>query len=356
MARAIRLARNGLYGTAPNPRVGCVLVRDGQIVGEGWHESAGLHHAEIRALNQAGAAARGAIVYVTLEPCVHTGRTPPCVNALVAAGVSKVIMAMTDPNPRVCGKGVAALDAAGIATGVGLLEGEARSLNPGFIKRMTAGLPWVRCKMAISLDGKIAAADGGARWITGAEARDDAHRLRAQSCAVVTGIGTVLSDDPRLDARIGEAASRQPLRVVLDRRLRCRTTAAMLSLPGRSLIFTRSRAKKAHAALQKAGAEIIVLQTPAESFPESVIRYLAEKEQVNEVLVEAGPRLSGAMLSHGLIDELIIYQAPVLLGDQAPGTFHLPDLRSLSDAMRLELTDMRRIGKDWRLTFLPVGR
>ena len=352
MARALHLARNGLYGTSPNPRVGCVLVREGRIVGEGWHERAGGPHAEVHALKVAGAAARGAIAFITLEPCSHTGKTPPCAAALVEAGISRVVYAMADPDPRVSGRGAAALGAAGINTAGGLLEAEARLLNAGYIRRHTQGRPWVRCKVAISLDGCVAAADGSSKWITGAEAREDVQRLRAQSCAILSGSGTVLADDPRLDVRM-EGIERQPLRVVLDRRLRTPRGSAVLTPPGRCLIFTASSDAKARAALEQKGATVIVREA-GEGFAEAVLEHLAQEENVNEVLVEAGPRLSGALLSQGLIDELIVYQAPLLLGDQAAGAFHLPELKSLAEGLRLDSLDMRRFGSDWRYVFRPL--
>lgn len=352
MAHALRLARRGLYGTSPNPRVGCVLVRAGRVVGEGWHERAGSPHAEIHALNQAGAAARGATAYLNLEPCAHTGRTPPCVQALIAAGISRAVISMTDPNPLVSGRGRAALEAGGVTTEVGLLAAEAESLNAGFVKRMVSGLPWVRCKMAVSLDGKIAAADGDGKWISGEDSRADVQRLRAQSCAILTGIGTVLADDPRLNVRL-ESVERQPLRAVFDRRLRFPPQAAMLAQPGRCLVLTLAgnRMAPARAALEQAGAEVVIVDGPEESFALSALRHLASAEQVNELLLEAGPRLAGAMLAQGLVDELIFYQAPFLLGDRGADAFHLPGVRTLADAIPLKLIEMRRIGGDWRLRF-----
>jgi len=354
MARALRLAARGLTTTQPNPRVGCVLARDGQIVGEGWHEFAGGPHAEINALEQAGDAARGADCYVSLEPCNHHGRTPPCSEALIRAGVARVVAATTDPDPRTAGAGLQKLAAAGIDTACGLLEPQARELNRGFVLRLTRERPYVRCKQALSVDGRTAMASGESKWISGEAARLDVQRLRARSCAVLTGIGTVLADDPRLDVRHLDMPRRRPLRVVLDRRLRMSADARMLGLPGRVLIFTCNIDNSIkHGMLIGAGAEIVVLPEP--DFANGVLRYLAGQEQVNEVLVEAGATLTGALLQAGLIDELILYQAPVIMGDAARGLFHLPQLQHMRDRMELKLLESRRIGADLRLR-LAVAR
>lgn len=350
MARALQLARRGLYTTRPNPRVGCVLVRDGEVIGEGWHEFAGGPHAEINALTHAGQAAKGAVCYVTLEPCSHTGKTPPCTDALIAAGVSKVIASMSDPNPRVAGGGFTTLNDAGIKTESGLLENPSRSLNLGFIKRMTHQLPYVRCKLAMSLDGRTAAANGDSKWISGAAAREDVQRLRARSCAVMTGIGTVLTDDPRLNVRLTGLDGMQPLRVVLDRQLRFPVTARMLNQPGRILIFTLNDDTDLVNALTDKGAEVILIQEKTETFSKAVLTYLAREERVNEVLLEAGANLSGNFLQDGLIDEVIVYQAPVILGNEAKGLFNLPMLNSMDDRINMNLVDIRHIGDDLRLT------
>lgn len=355
MARAIRLAARGLYSTQPNPRVGCVLVKEDGIVGEGWHEAAGGPHAEIRALDHAGTKAAGATCYVSLEPCNHHGRTPPCTEALIQAGVGRVIAAMTDPDPRMGGKGLARLGEKGIDTAHGLLEAQAAALNRGYVRRLTSGLPLVRCKQALSLDGRTAMASGESKWITGEAARRDVQRLRARSCAVLTGIGTVLEDDPRLDVRhVPLPPKRQPLRVVLDRELRMPGDARMLSVPGRILIFSHdSDNSYKYGVLKGAGAEVIILEE--QGFLRGVLRYLAEKEQVNEVLVEAGATLTGSLLQEDLIDELILYQAPVILGDSGRGMFHLPYLQNMKDQVKLTLTECRRIGGDIRLQ-LVVGK
>jgi diaminohydroxyphosphoribosylaminopyrimidine deaminase/5-amino-6-(5-phosphoribosylamino)uracil reductase len=347
MARAIRLAARGLNSTQPNPRVGCVLVQDDQIVGEGWHEAAGTPHAEVHALAQAGAAAAGATCYVSLEPCNHHGRTPPCTEALVRAGVGRVIAAMTDPDTRMAGQSLAQLEKAGIVTDHGLLENQASELNRGYVRRLTAGLPYVCCKQAVSLDGRTAMASGESKWITGEAARLDVQRLRARSCAVLTGIGTVLEDDPRLDVRHLPLPHRRPLRVVLDRELRLPKDARMLTVPGRVLVFTYSDNSYKHGVLKHGGAEVIMMGE--EEFLAGVLRYLAERERVNEVLVEAGPTLTGALLLDGLIDELILYQAPIIMGDSARGLCHLPQLQHMQDRIELKLVETRRIGGDTRL-------
>lgn len=352
MARALMLARHGLYSTDPNPRVGCVLVQDGALVGEGWHERAGEAHAEIRALQAAGAQVRGATAYVTLEPCCHHGRTPPCVDALLAAGVARVVAAMADPNPQVAGQGLARLRAAGVATESGLLEAEARRLNPGFIQRMTQGRPWVRVKLAMSLDGRTALASGASQWLTGAAARQDGHRLRARASAVLTGSGTVLTDDPLLTARIPEAR-RQPLRVILDSHLRTSPQARLWQAPGTVLIFTTVADPAQYAPLQQVGAAII--PTPAGETGVDLTAVMTElaRRECNEVHVEAGATLAGALLQAGLIDELILYVAPLVLGPQARGLLELPLLTRMSDRTELEILETRRIGADWRLTVRP---
>ena len=347
MRRAIRLARKGLYGAHPNPRVGCVLVKDGRIIGEGWHEYAGGPHAEVNALQAAGGSANDADCYVTLEPCSHTGRTPPCAEALITAKVGRVVAAMEDPNPAVAGRGLERLRIEGITVESGLLERQAMDLNPGFIKRMHEQLPYVRCKLAMSLDGRTAMADGESKWISGVPARKDAQQLRAQSSAIMTGIGTVLADDPRLTVRDLDTGGRQPLRIVIDPELKLPPSARMLREEGRTLVFSRVDNEAGRMKLTKAGAEILVLEE--EDFLPSVLRYLAGEEAVNEILLESGSKLAGSMLALGLIDELIIYQAPLLMGDAARGLFHLPELKTMADAIQLELIETRQIGKDLRI-------
>jgi len=358
MARAIRLARKGLYTTHPNPRVGCVLVRDGVTVGEGWHRKAGGPHAEREALAAAGELAKGSTAYVSLEPCCHHGRTPPCTEGLIEAGVARVVAAMVDPNPLVAGQGLAQLEEAGIETASGLLEPQARALNPGFVKRMERGLPHVRCKLAMSLDGRTAMASGESKWITGESARLDVQRLRARSEAIVTGIGTVLADDPSLNVRAelpgvpGDEVI-QPVRVVLDSRLRMPEQARMLGLPGQTLVLCTDQ-DPAHAArLEAAGAQVYeVPESDGRVDLESALRYLAEQE-INEVLLETGPTLAGSALHAGLVDELVIYMAPHLMGDAARGLFSLPALRRMGERIELEIADIRAVGGDWRITAIP---
>ncbi|GMQ76293.1 MAG: bifunctional diaminohydroxyphosphoribosylaminopyrimidine deaminase/5-amino-6-(5-phosphoribosylamino)uracil reductase RibD [Gammaproteobacteria bacterium] len=361
MSRALELARRGLYTTDPNPRVGCVLVRDGEIVGEGWHQRAGQAHAEVNAIRAAGERANGATAYVSLEPCRHRGRTGPCTEALVAAGVRRVVAAMTDPDPRTAGQGFEALRGAGIEVVCGLLEDQARAVNPGFVMRHTRGRPYLRIKMAASLDARTAMADGESKWITGAAARRDVQRLRARSSAILTGIGTLLADDPALTVRAAElgenVAIRQPLRVVLDRRLRTPVDAALLRQSGTTLIATRSDDRGARQKLTDAGAEILCLSdNDADSDGRTELATLMAAlagRGINEVLVEAGATLAGALLGEELVDEIVLYTAPVLLGDTARGLFHLPHIRTLAQRLALEVIDVRAVGSDWRITALP---
>ena len=350
MARALALAKHGLYTTDPNPRVGCVLVRAGSIVGEGWHAFAGGPHAEIQALKAAGEKAQGADCYVTLEPCCHHGRTPPCTEALISAGVRRVVVAMIDPNPKVAGQGLAKLKAAGIETVCGVLEKEARALNRGFVKRMRSGRPWVTAKLAASLDGRTATARGESRWITSDAARRDVHALRAASSAILTGIGTVLKDDPALTARLeAEVAVLQPLRVVVDSKLRMPPTAKMLTL-GRTLVATVSEDQDLRARLQRAGAEVLVLPPDATGRVDlAVLLEVLGRLEVNEVLVEAGPVLNGALAQAGLVDEWVVYLAPSLFGDEGKGMFHLPAVQTLADRIELEFQEIRRIGPDLKI-------
>lgn len=347
MARALSLAQRGLYTTTPNPRVGCVIVRDGQVIGEGWHEKAGGAHAEVAALAQkagAGGTAQGATAYVTLEPCNHFGRTPPCVDALIAAGVARVVAAMQDPNPQVAGQGLARLAAAGIATECGLLEDEARELNIGFVSRMTRGRPWLRLKIAASLDGRTALANGASQWITSPEARHDGHLWRARSCAVLTGIGTVKDDNPRLTVRDVDTP-RQPLKVIVDSRLETPPQAAVLQ-GGQVLIACAEEDAARHAALTAAGAEIIVLPNAQGKVDLPALLLALGQRGINEVLAEAGTRLNGALLQENCVDELLIYQAPILLGDKARGMFDLGELNDLTAARRLNIVEHRAISAD----------
>jgi diaminohydroxyphosphoribosylaminopyrimidine deaminase/5-amino-6-(5-phosphoribosylamino)uracil reductase len=357
MSRALQLAERGLYTTTPNPRVGCVLVRDDRIVGEGWHAVAGGPHAEIVALEQAAEAAQGATAYITLEPCCHHGKTPPCSDALITAGVVRVVYAMEDPNPKVAGAGLAQLKQAGIETASGLLAQQAEALNRGFVQRMRAGRPFVRSKLAMSVDGRTAMASGESKWITGEAARHDVHHLRAQSCAIMSGIGTVLADDPSLTVRLenGELAERQPLVVILDPHLSTPENARFLSQPGESLIVTATEEPEVRDRLEKAGAEVIYLPHGSDAIDlHALMGVLAERE-INEVLLETGAILSGAVLHAGIIDELVIYMAPKLMGDGGRGLFHTPGLERLVDAVALDIHDMRAVGQDWRITASVLG-
>jgi len=350
MARALELARRGLYTTTPNPRVGCVLVRDGAVIGEGWHEQAGRPHAEINALADvarkvgAGGTAKGATAYVTLEPCSHHGRTPPCADALIDAGIVRVVAAMRDPNPLVAGEGLARLELAGIRVDSGLMEDEARELNIGFVSRMTRGRPWLRLKVAASLDGKTALNNGRSQWITGAEARRDAHAWRARSCAMLTGIGTVRDDNPRLTVR-DVATSRQPLRVVVDSRLEISPDAAILE-GGNALVACAVDDAARAARLRERGAEVVVLPNAACKVDLAALLAELGRRGINEVMAEAGYRLNGSLLREGLVDELLVYQAPLLLGDKARGMFDLPELEDLAGAWRLEVLERHAVGPD----------
>ena len=347
MSLALRLAERGLFTTTPNPRVGCVVVRGGQIVGEGFHERAGQAHAEVNALRAAGARAEDATVYVTLEPCVHHGRTPPCVEALLAAKVKRVVVAMGDPNPKVSGRGFAALRAAGVEVAFGLLEDEARELNVGFVSRMTRGRPWVRLKAATTLDARTALASGESQWITGEAARRDGHRWRARACAILTGIGTVRDDDPRLTVRDIDTP-RQPLRVLVDSRLEVPLAARLLD-GGNRLVAAAIEDRAKAAALRDRGAEVVVLPNASGKVElEDLVRELGRRA-LNEVHVEAGFKLNGSLVAAGLVDELLVYIAPKLLGESARGMFNLPGVERLADARRLRLTDVTRIGEDVRL-------
>ncbi|CAG0998461.1 diaminohydroxyphosphoribosylaminopyrimidine deaminase / 5-amino-6-(5-phosphoribosylamino)uracil reductase [Methylophilaceae bacterium] len=356
MRQALDLAGRGLFSTMPNPRVGCVIVKDGAVVGRGAHLRAGEPHAEIHALREAGERAKGADVYVTLEPCSHHGRTPPCADALVAAGVGRVIAAMQDPNPRVAGTGLGRLQANGITTASGLLETEARELNPGFISRMTRGLPFVRSKIAASLDGRTALANGASKWITGEQSRADVQQWRARSCAVMSGIGTVLLDDPQMDVRqpdlIQLKSGKQPLRVVVDSSLRISPDARILQ-GGNTLVAYAVDDAARSAALRSAGAELVCLPGDAGKVSlRDLLLHLAGLD-INEVLVEAGQGLNGALQQAQLIDEYLFYYAPILMGDAARGMFALPELTDMSQRVELEILEISGIGEDVHLRARP---
>lgn len=365
MARALTLARRGLYTTDPNPRVGCVLVKNRRLVGEGFHARAGEPHAEIHALNDAGSAAKGATAYVTLEPCSHQGRTGPCSQALIDAGVKRVVAAMQDPNPLVGGRGFAMLRKAGVEVECGLLEDEARALNPGFISRMSRSRPFVRLKMATSLDGRTAMRSGESQWITGSAARTEVQRLRARSSAVISGIESIIFDNSRLTVRADQLqledaediARRQPLRVVVDTQLRLPLAAACLREPGRTLVATCSRDGERRKRLEAAGAEILVLPSGHDGRVdlEALLAHLAKEEDANEVLLETGATLAGAMLDADLVDEIQLFMAPTLLGGEARPLFALPGVERMAQQRALDIEDIRAVGRDWRITARPLS-
>ena len=355
MARALRLAAKGLTTAHPNPRVGCVLVRDGEIVGEGWHRAAGEAHAEVNAIAAAGPNAAGAIAYVTLEPCAHTGRTGPCTGALIAARVGEVVFAHEDPSPHGAEPGRAVLEAAGVRVRAGLLRAEARRLNEGFFSRIERGRPFLRLKIAASLDGATAMRSGESRWITGEAARQDVQRLRATSGAVLTGVGTVVADDPSLTVRDVPEVREQPLRVILDSGLRIPTGARLLDLPGRTAIFHAGRRSRAEIERPGVSLHAVGAGTDGRVDPAAVLATLGELA-INDVLVEAGPVLSGALLRAGLADELVIYQAPHIMGSETQRMFDTPGLAALADRQALDVVDVRRTGSCLRITARPADR
>jgi len=370
MAHAIALADRARYTPDPNPRVGCVIVNaSGEVVGEGWHQFAGEGHAEVHALNDAGDKAEGGTAYVTLEPCSHQGRTPPCCDALIDAKLARVVVAMMDPNPQVAGQGISRMQQAGIDVAHGLLTAEAEALNPGYLLRMCEGRPYVRCKLAMSVDGRTAMANGESKWITSPQARADVHLMRARSSAILTGSGTVLADDPsmtvRIEAENDEFSEQQlralkrrqpPLRVIIDSQLKTPLTAGIFSPANTTKIFAASSADKEKInALQAKGVDVATLPATQSGQLDlaEVLKSLAA-EQINEVMVEAGAGLAGALLAAHCVDELVIYMAPKLMGDNARGLLHLPALANMSDAIGLEIKDIRAIGPDWRITAIPV--
>jgi diaminohydroxyphosphoribosylaminopyrimidine deaminase/5-amino-6-(5-phosphoribosylamino)uracil reductase len=347
MTRALRLAERGLYTTTPNPRVGCVIVRDGVVVGEGWHERAGGPHAEVMATHAAGERARGATAYVTLEPCHHQGRTPPCDEALIAAGVARVVAAMQDPDPRTAGQGLARLKQAGVTIESGVMDDEARAINRGFISRVTRGKPWTRLKIAASLDGKTALLNGKSQWITGEAARADGHHWRARACAVLTGIGTVRDDDPQLNVR-AVTTTRQPLRVVIDSRLELSPNARIFE--GGGVLVACAVADQAKAArLRDTGAEIVVLPNAYGKVELPALMRELGRREINELHVEAGHKLNGSLLNEGCVDELLLYLAPCFIGERARGMADLPELADLAARRKLRVDDMRMIGGDVRI-------
>ncbi|MBK6742462.1 MAG: bifunctional diaminohydroxyphosphoribosylaminopyrimidine deaminase/5-amino-6-(5-phosphoribosylamino)uracil reductase RibD [Hydrogenophilales bacterium] len=350
MARALRLAERGLWTTTPNPRVGCVIVKAGEVVGEGWHVRAGEPHAEVHALRAAGDKARGATAYVTLEPCSHHGRTPPCAEALIDAGLARVVAAMTDPNPQVAGQGMQLLTLAGLRAEVGLLEAEACELNIGFISRMTRHRPWLRLKTASSLDGRTALANGASQWITGPAARADVQRWRARACAILTGIGTVRADDPRMNVREFDTP-RQPLRVIVDSGLN--TPPGSRILGANTLVVGIDPQRRA--AIEASGAEVL-LMAPGPDGRIDLPLLLAElaRRGCNEIHAEAGATLNGALLRAGLVDEWLAYLAPVAMGNPARGLFDVPELTAMSACPRFKTQDLRQLGDDIRLTLRPA--
>jgi diaminohydroxyphosphoribosylaminopyrimidine deaminase/5-amino-6-(5-phosphoribosylamino)uracil reductase len=348
MSRALALAALGRDTSTPNPSVGCVIVKDGRIVGEGWHERAGEAHAEARALAAATESPAGATVYLTLEPCSHHGRTPPCADALVAAGVVRVVAALEDPNPQVQGRGAKRLREAGIAVDVGLMASEAEEAHRGFLTRMRKGRPWMRVKAAASLDGRIALSNGASRWITSEAARRDVHALRARSCAMLTGIGTVRHDDPELTVR-HVPCTRQPKRVVIDHRLEMPLTAKILQGETALILAVEDDAQRRRA-LEARGAEVVIVAGEGRKADLKAVARLLGERGFNEVTVETGGKLMGSLLRAGIIDELVLYYAPMILGDGAQGLFAMPEFTSLDQALRPRIVDVRSVGPDWRVT------
>lgn len=355
MTQALRLAAHGLYSTDPNPRVGCVIVKDRAIVGQGWHRATGEPHAEANALEEAGENTRDATAYVTLEPCSHHGRTPPCADALIKAGVARVVVAAQDPSPKVAGQGMARLKAEGVTVEFGLMQEQAAQLNPGFISRFSRGRPYVRAKLAMSLDGRTAMANGESKWITSEAARDDVHRLRARSSVIVTGIGTVLADNPRMNARI-HADLKQPDRVVVDTNLRMPSDAAMFKQLGLTWLANDCGDERLRSRLQQSGARLLDLATRNGTVDLNALLNALSDLEYNEVLVEAGPTLSGAFMQAGLVDELIVYQAPHMMGDGGNPLMYLPGIQSMQNRLELKMTELRHVGNDLRLSYVLADR
>lgn len=352
MARALRLAARGLNTTRPNPRVGCVIADGSRIIAEGWHQFAGGPHAEVIALERAGSAARGAAAYVTLEPCSHHGRTPPCTDALLGAGIGRVVIATSDPNRAVNGAGIARLQAAGIAVETGLMARSAEELNAGFLMRMRRGRPWVRIKLAISLDGRTALRNGDSRWISGDAARQDVQTWRARSCAILTGIGTVLADDPALTVRTGGALPSPPLRVVADTCWKTPPGSRVLADPASALVAGDGQ-RPVPSALAATGARCLAMPVRDGHVDLDALLKMLGDAELNEVQVEAGATLCGALLRQGLVDEVLLYQAPVLLGDGGPGPFALGVLESMDLRTHFELLETCQVGGDLRMRLRP---
>jgi diaminohydroxyphosphoribosylaminopyrimidine deaminase/5-amino-6-(5-phosphoribosylamino)uracil reductase len=353
MAHALRLAERGFYTTQPNPRVGCVIAQGDEVVGTGFHQRAGEPHAEVYALREAGARARGATAYVTLEPCAHHGRTPPCAEALIAAGVARVVVAAEDPFPQVDGRGIARLRAAGIAVDVGLLRDAARELNIGFFSRIERDRPFVRVKLAMSLDGRTALANGESKWITGEAARADVQRWRARSSAILSGSGTVLADDPRLTVRLlQDEEFTPPLRVLLDRQLRTPAGSQVLDGSTPTLLLHGAAGFCADNRFER--VERMAVATQNDAFDLRAVLALLAGRGCNEIHVEAGPTLCGALFAAGLVDELLLYIAPLLLGDSARPLLHLPTLSDMARRWQLQVIDQRQLGADWRLQLRPA--
>ena len=349
MAKALQLARKGCYTTDPNPRVGCVLVNNDEIIAEGWHFKAGLGHAEVVALSQT-ANVQGATAYVTLEPCSHYGKTGPCCDALINAGIQRVVIAMQDPNPLVAGRGIKKMQDAGLQVICGVLQQDAEALNRGFIKRMTTGLPYVRSKLAMSLDGRTAMASGESKWITSAESRADVQRLRAESSVVLTGINTVLADNPGLNVRLEEDVT-QPIRVILDSQLQMLPSVKMLGLSGQTWVLSCSKDEQKIVNLENSGCQVFQMKSKEGRLDLEAVMVFLGQQQINTVLVEAGATLNGSFLSENLVDEWLVYMAPCVLGDQGRGLFHLPDMQKMDDKKQLNMTAVRQIGPDLRLNF-----
>jgi diaminohydroxyphosphoribosylaminopyrimidine deaminase/5-amino-6-(5-phosphoribosylamino)uracil reductase len=359
MSRALQLAKRGLYTTSPNPRVGAVVVKNGKIIGEGWHRFCGGEHAEVIALRQAGAEAKGASCFITLEPCSHYGKTPPCSEALVKAGITRVVAAIEDPNPKISGSGIQYLKDSGVVVELGLMQAEATALNPGFILRMKQQRPWIVSKLAMSTDGRTALANGESQWISCEQSREDVQRLRAQVCAIITGSGTVLADNPRMNVRLdyqpsledGSAvAERQPLKVVIDGSQQLNPDYTFFKTP--ALIVVAEDATNMQPFIDAGVAVMKVprLVTTGKLDLHQVVRKLATEYEVNELMVEAGAELNGAFLESGLIDQMQIYMAPKLLGNSAKGLFHLPKITTMKENIQLQYLDIKKVGVDVKIT------